>query len=64
VDRRAYWTAAPQRGDVGVARDRADRIGKRVVHLPGDDVELDSGRSDEGSFPTKRPETTTITGES
>lgn len=44
VDRLAYRMAAPQRGDVVVARDRADLIVKRVVGLPGDEVELDRGR--------------------
>lgn len=40
VDKRAYRTAAPARGDIVVARDRQSLIIKRVVGLPGEEVEL------------------------
>ncbi len=40
VDQRAYRNAAPQRGDLVVARDNAGLIVKRVVGLPGEEVEV------------------------
>jgi signal peptidase I len=40
VDRLAYRAEQPKRGDIVVARDRGDLIVKRVVGLPGEEVEL------------------------
>jgi signal peptidase I len=40
VDKRAYQAAAPQRGDLVLARDGAGLIIKRVVGLPGEEVEV------------------------
>lgn len=43
VNKRAYRSSAPARGDVVVARDRGELIIKRVVGLPGEEVELRRG---------------------
>ena len=43
VDKRAYQTAAPERDDVVVAHDRGGLIIKRIVGLPGEEVELRQG---------------------
>jgi signal peptidase I len=44
VDRLAYQATEPKRGEVVVARDRDDLIVKRVVGLPGEEVELLRGK--------------------
>lgn len=44
VDKRAYQTAAPERDDIVVAHDRGGLIIKRIVGLPGEEVELRQGR--------------------
>lgn len=44
VDRRSYGATAPVRGDVVVARHRGEWIVKRVVGLPGEEVEVREGR--------------------
>ena len=44
VSRDAYRTANPQRGDVVVACHRKELIVKRVVGLPGEEVELKDGQ--------------------
>lgn len=43
VDRWAYQEAAPDRGDIIVARFRSEFVVKRVVGLPGDTVEVADG---------------------
>jgi signal peptidase I len=43
VDTHAYTRAAPERGDTVVARYRKDVIVKRVVGLPGEEVEVHHG---------------------
>jgi signal peptidase I len=43
VDKRAYCHSAPRRGDVVLARHRDELIIKRVVGLPGEEVELKRG---------------------
>lgn len=43
VDKLAYETKSPKRGDIVVARARDDLIVKRVVGLPGEEVELRQG---------------------
>jgi signal peptidase I len=40
VDKRAYDSAQPHRGDIVVARYGQDLIVKRVVGLPGEEVEV------------------------
>ena len=44
VDRLAYQSAGPDRGDIVVAHSRDDLIVKRVVGLPGEEVELCRGK--------------------
>lgn len=44
VDKLAYSAKAPQRGDIVVAREGNDLIVKRVVGLPGEEVELQQGK--------------------
>jgi len=44
VDRLAYRAKDPQRGDIVVAREGNDLIVKRVVGLPGEEVELQQGK--------------------
>ncbi len=44
VDKRAYLNAEPRRGDVVVARDAAGLIIKRIVGLPGEEVEVRRGK--------------------
>jgi signal peptidase I len=44
VDTRLYRKSAPKRGDIVVARHRHELIVKRVVGLPGEDVEIRHGR--------------------
>lgn len=44
VDKLAYQATEPKRGDMVVARDRDDLIVKRVVGLPGEEVELLRGK--------------------
>lgn len=44
VDKRAYSRLDPDRGDIVVARYYTDWIVKRVVGLPGEQVELRDGR--------------------
>jgi signal peptidase I len=43
VDKRAYANAEPQRGDIVLARDGMDMIVKRIVGLPGEEVEVSRG---------------------
>jgi signal peptidase I len=43
VDKLAYRTASPERGDIVVAREGNDLIVKRVVGLPSEEVELRRG---------------------
>ncbi|MCW5550716.1 MAG: signal peptidase I [Verrucomicrobiae bacterium] len=43
VDKLAFRTKNPERGDIVVARDRDELIIKRVVGLPGEEVELRQG---------------------
>lgn len=43
VDRRAYTHSTPQRGDVILARYHSDIIVKRIVGLPGEELELRQG---------------------
>lgn len=43
VDKSVYGANAPQRGDIVVAREGNDLIVKRVVGLPGEEVELRRG---------------------
>jgi signal peptidase I len=43
VSKRAYRRAEPQRADIVVARSQNDLIVKRVVGLPGEEVEVQSG---------------------
>jgi signal peptidase I len=43
VDRRAYDQADPSRGDIVVARYGKDWVVKRVVGLPGEEVEVKKG---------------------
>lgn len=44
VDKLAYRTTEPERGDIVVARDRDDLVVKRVVGLPGEEVEVLQGK--------------------
>ena len=44
VDKRAYKQVEPERGDIVVARHAGDLIVKRVVGLPGEEVEVKQGR--------------------
>jgi len=44
VDKLAYRAKDPERGDIVVARDGKDLIVKRVVGLPGEEVELRQGK--------------------
>jgi len=44
VDKLAYETKDPMRGDVVVARERHELIVKRVVGLPGEEIEVRQGR--------------------
>ncbi|MBI4661910.1 MAG: signal peptidase I [Verrucomicrobia bacterium] len=44
VDQQVYRNVEPRRGDIVVARYNEDLIVKRVVGLPGEEVELDKGR--------------------
>ena len=44
VDKRAYEQSEPDRGDIVVARYAAGLVVKRVVGLPGEQVELKKGR--------------------
>ncbi|HNQ72100.1 MAG TPA: signal peptidase I [Verrucomicrobiota bacterium] len=44
VDKLAYRTTEPERGDIVVARDHDDLIVKRVVGLPGEEIELVQGK--------------------
>ncbi|HOY60123.1 MAG TPA: signal peptidase I [Verrucomicrobiota bacterium] len=44
VDRLAYRAERPKRGDIVVARNRDELIVKRVVGLPGEEVELHRGK--------------------
>lgn len=44
VDRHAYREAAPQRGDVVVARYQNGHVVKRIAGLPGEEVEVREGR--------------------
>jgi len=44
VDRQAYRTTEPRRGDIVVARKGNELIVKRVVGLPGEEVELLQGK--------------------
>lgn len=43
VDKRAYRATEPQRADIVVARSRNELIVKRVVGLPGEEVEVQNG---------------------
>jgi signal peptidase I len=43
VDRYAYRSAEPERGDLVVARTRGDLIIKRIVGVPGDEVSVVKG---------------------
>jgi signal peptidase I len=43
VDRRAYEQSQPERGDIVVARYGKDWVVKRVVGLPGEEVEVKKG---------------------
>lgn len=43
VDKRAYRNAEPQRGDIVVASDEGELLVKRVVGLPGEELELRLG---------------------
>ena len=43
ISKRAYLGADPQRGDIVVARYRGDLIVKRVVGLPGEQVQVKDG---------------------
>lgn len=44
VNRAAYWSRPPARGDVVVARYHRELVVKRIVALPGELVELKAGR--------------------
>jgi signal peptidase I len=57
VDKDAYLSALPRRGDLIVARVRGDLIIKRVVALPGEAVEVKAGRLiiNGVEFPEERP---------
>ena len=44
LSKRAYKTAEPRRGDVVVARVGGELIIKRIVGLPGEDIEFKTGR--------------------
>ena len=44
VDKWAYRTVTPRRGDVVLARFRDELILKRIVGLPGEEVEVKAGR--------------------
>ncbi len=44
VDRQAYESAGPARGDIVVAKHRDELIVKRVVGLPGEEVEVRRGQ--------------------
>ena len=44
VDKLAYRAEGPERGDIVVAREDNDLIVKRVVGLPGEEVELQQGK--------------------
>ncbi|MBI4661659.1 MAG: signal peptidase I [Verrucomicrobia bacterium] len=43
VDKQAYRRSDPKRGDLVLARHRSDVIVKRVVGLPGEEVEITEG---------------------
>jgi signal peptidase I len=43
LDRRAYQSSEPQRGDIVVARYAAKLIVKRIVGLPGEELEVKTG---------------------
>jgi signal peptidase I len=43
VDRRAYEQSQPERGDIVVARYGKDWVVKRIVGLPGEEVEVKKG---------------------
>ena len=51
VDKRTYRAENPKRGDIVVARERDELIVKRVVGLPGEEVELRQG----GLYVNQRP---------
>ncbi len=55
VDRRAYAARDPGRGDIVVIRHRGEQLVKRVVGLPGEEVELVAGRLHVNGIPL--PET-------
>ena len=44
VDKRAYQGSPPARGDIVVARHHDELVVKRIVGLPGEEVEVRSGR--------------------
>jgi signal peptidase I len=44
VDKRAYGIASPQRGDIVMVRHRGELLLKRIVGLPGEEVEVKHGR--------------------
>ncbi len=43
IDRQAYWERSPERGDLVAAAPRQELIIKRVIGLPGEEVEVRDG---------------------
>lgn len=43
VHKRSYQDRSPERGDIVIARQRNDRVLKRIVGMPGEDVEIREG---------------------